>query len=312
MKKYSLFMLLMILGLDQSRSQCPCCSGSTSGFSGGESSPGLFVLGKKKWMAEMYSEYRSFAGVSKSPQTDRMGAQTTALAINSMDIGIVGIRYGLTNRTSLLLQQPMFLINSSSVNSKTVGDLLWLVNYFPVNKPGLIIGLQAGMEWPTGQIVEISNGTSISTGSGSFDPVAGINVLKPLKNSFFRASGFFKYTTKGFNGTNYGDFFGHQLNYTMFLNKRSNACSIDTVKKSKPVLSVNVQLAGEWSQAQLKDNVFLANTGSYVMLGSVGSTIAFNGFAVPITFSLPLIQNFNGEQNQTKFRLRIGITKTFK
>jgi hypothetical protein len=241
-----------------------------------------------------------------------MGAHVSGLAINSMNIGIVGIRYGISNKLSLLLQEPMFLINSSSVNSRTIGDMLSLANYFPVNKPTIKIGLQAGMEWPTGQMLQISNGSAISTGSGSYDPVAGVNLLKPLKNSFIRASGFFKYTTKGFNDTYYGNFFGHQLNYTVFLKRASTTCSIDTLNRSKPLLSMNFQVAGEWTQAQLKNNVVLENTGSYVVLGSIGSTISYNGFAIPITFSLPLYQNFLGEQNQTKFRLRIGITKTFK
>jgi len=83
---------------------------------------------------------------------------TTALTVHNMGIGIVGVKYGLSNKAALSLQQPMFWINSSSVSSKTFGDLLSLVNYIPVNKSGIIIGLQAGMEWPTGQLLEISNG----------------------------------------------------------------------------------------------------------------------------------------------------------
>lgn len=311
MKRYFLFMLCIVFGLDKAISQCACCVGSSSGFSGGESSPGTFVLAKKKWMGEVYSEYRSFSGLTKVHHAEHVGANVSGLAINSMNIGIVGIRYGISDNTSLLLQQPVFWINSSSINSKTVGDLLSLLNYFPVNKPNLKMGLQVGLEWPTGQMVNISNGTSISTGSGSFDPVAGINLIKPLKNSFFRASGFFKYTTKGFNDIYFGNFFGHQVNYTFVVRKQSNSCSIDSLQQAKPLLSFNLQVAGEWSQTQLQRNVVLENTGSYVVLGSVGTSVSFNGFSLPITVSIPMYQHFRGEQNQTKFRFRIGLTKTF-
>jgi len=67
----------------------------------------------------------------------------------------------------------------------------------------------------TGQLLEISNGSSISTGSGSFDPVAGFNILKSLKNRLFRTSGFLNTLPRDIMEPTLATFW-HQLNYTLF------------------------------------------------------------------------------------------------
>jgi len=285
-----------------------------SGFSGGESTPGAFTLGKNNWMVEAYADYRSFSGISNEQKIHDLGVSTTsALAVNYMGMGIMGARYGISDKLILLVQQPMFWINGTTVNSKTIGDILSLVNYNALNKADISVDLQGGMEFPTGQAVQFSNGSSVSTGSGSYDPVAGLSVKKPFTRSFIRASGFFKYTTKGFNDTYYGNFFSQQVNYTMFLSGVKGTCSPDSgTVKSKPVVSVGLQLMSEWSQMQMKNNAYLENTGAYLALGALSVAVAYRGFSVPLMISVPFYQQYHGEQNITKFRLRIGITKTFQ
>jgi len=84
-----------------------------------------------------------------------------------------------------------------------------------------------------------------------------------------------------------------------------------TKLKNKVLMSLIVQVAGEWSQMQLKDHTYLENTGSYVALCSLGTTAAFKGFTIPIMFSLPFYHDFRGEQNQNPIPFKIGLTKTF-
>ncbi|MCW3077825.1 MAG: hypothetical protein JWO32_2434 [Bacteroidetes bacterium] len=292
-------------------SQCACC-GSTSGFSGGESTPGAYPIGKNNWMVETYADYRTFNGISNEKKTIELGVSTsTAMTIKNIGIGMVGLRYGITNRTILLVQQPFFLINASDLTSKTTGDLLTLINYMLMNKSSLVIDLQGGMEWPTGQIVGFSNGSSVSTGSGSFDPVTGLSIKKPFKQAYVRGSAFFKYTTRGYNEVNFGNFFSHTLNYTYFITKTNAVCSPDSLKKEKALVSINTQVSGEWARMQMKNNAYIENTGSYVSLAALGIAITYNGFTVPVSVSIPFYQHYHGEQNITHYRLRIGLTKTF-
>lgn len=307
------FILLSVVNVNLSYSQCACC-GSSSNISAGEVTPTAYALAKKQVFGELYSDLRYFDPPKDLNLSDHHNLSNTALKINSMLITTVGLRYGLTNRATLLIQQPYLFINARPTSSKAFGDLLSLINYKAFDKSNFIIGLQLGMEWPTGEYLQAGNGNAISTGSGSFDPVAGVNLMKSFSKSALRLNGFFKYTTRGFNATNYGDFFGHQLGYSYFLSNREAMC-MDTnsaVKKSaKPTLALNVQLSGEWSQPQWKDHAMVDNTGSYVALASAGLTLGYKGFTIPVLVSLPFCQKYNGLQNQNTFRLRIGLTKTF-
>ncbi len=305
------FILLGLFSFYFDSAQCACC-GSSSNFSAGELTPTAYALGKRQIMGELYTDLRFFNGTSHSTHSDHQN-QVTAPVLNNMAIEIIGLRYGISNKVSLLIQQPYILINSSATSSKAFGDLLSLINYKVYGRSNFVIGLQLGMEWPTGQYVLINGSNSISTGSGSYDPVAGFNMVRSFKRSALRASGFFKYTTKGFNGTNYGDFFGHQLGYNYFLKNPVVTCSSDSTKQISSGLSWSIlcQLSGEWSQSQFSEHAMLANTGSYLALAGIGTSFGFKGFSIPIMLSVPFYQSYYGEQNQTQFRIRIGLTKTF-
>jgi hypothetical protein len=311
MKKL-IFILLGCLSVDLFFGQCACC-GSSSNLSAGEITPMAYSLNKNQWLGELYLDYRSFSGTVNPGIADH--TINTAVNIKDMVITGMGLRYGINSKTSLVIQQPYIFINGTSTSSEAFGDLLSLINYKAFSRSNFIIGMQAGMEWPTGQYIVSGSGNSISTGSGSYDPVAGLNIVRAFKNSNLRANAFFKYTTKGFIQTNYGDFFGHQLGYSYFILNPASSCSPDSISKNKnqngTSLSLNFQFSGEWSQAQMKDHVMIVNTGSYVNLAGIGITVGFKGFTIPVSLYVPVYQKFHGVQNRNVIRVRIGLTKTF-
>jgi hypothetical protein len=310
MKKL-VFMLLGCIYVNLIFGQCACC-GSSSNLSAGEITPTAYALNKKQWLAELYSDFRSFNGSGNMEFSDHK--INNALNIKNIVIAGMGLRYGISNKAALVIQQPYIFINATGTGREAFGDLLSLINYKAFSRSNFIIGLQAGMEWPTGQYIVSGSGNSISTGSGSYDPVGGFNIIKAFKRSNIRANAFFKYTTQGFNQTNFGDFFGHQLGYSYFILDPKASCTPDSIsanKNTKASLCANIQLSGEWSQAQTKDHGLVPNTGSYVGLIGIGATLGFKGFSVPVMVSVPVYQQFYGEQNMNTFRIRIGLTKTF-
>ncbi len=309
--KKTIFILFAVINVNLVSGQCSCC-GSSSNISAGEVTPAAYALGKKQLFGELYSDFRFFNKPADHLSIDHQNQTSSALNINSMVITTIGLRYGISSKATLLVQQPYIFINAATSSSKAFGDLLSLINIKVFDKSKFIIGLQAGMEWPTGQYILSGSGNSISTGSGSYDPVAGLNVMKSFKNSAIRASGFFKYTTNGFNNTNYGNFFGHQIGYSYFLFNKPATCTKDSVSKpSKPTLAINAQISGEWSQAQIKENISVPNTGSYLVLAGLGATLGFKGFTIPVSVTVPLYHQYYGDQNQNTLRLRVGLTKIF-
>jgi hypothetical protein len=307
MKKI-IFILLGLLLANFGFSQCACCSAPT-GFSGGDVSPANYALGKKQMMVELYDDSRFFNGISHQHNIDHN--QSSATPINYMAIGILGFRYGISSKLNLSLQLPYIYIGAQTQSSNAFGDAVSLLNYTIFNKRNVILAAQLGMEWPTGQSLQVNGLNSVTTGSGSYDPLMGMNISKIMNKGVLRASTFFKYTTKGFNDTYYGNFWANQLMYQHYLVSPAMVCGKDSSSATSFGCSMIAQLSGEYLQAQFREHGAVENTGSYSVLAAIGAGFNFKGFSIPILFTIPLYQDLNGEQNITQFRLRIGLTKTF-
>lgn len=312
LKNRSYIILSIILGtaFHFAKAQCGCCGPGGSGFSGTESTPGVYTLRKKQILVEAYSEYRSYKGSDKS-QND---ADISSLApiIKDLEIGILGIRYGISNKASLVLQQPYFVVRTNMSTNNSPGDLMSLVNYNLVNKAKFNLAVQAGMEWPTGNNNNAGINSSAAMGSGSFDPVAGINFIRIGTRSSLRAGIFAKYSTLGFDQIRYGSFLGHQLGYSYFLINRSNACCSDSTAKScNCALSLNAIISGEWIQPQLQNHIYIDNTGGYSVLGNIGATFNIKKLSIPVIVSIPCYSKLRGYQELNTLRVRVGISLTF-
>jgi hypothetical protein len=307
MKNYFYFVLLLILGNTNVRSQCACCA-SPSGFSATGSSPTTYMLKKNQLLVEAYADFRAFNGLTQTHGSEKSTLDSSFLRIHNVRTGILGVRYGITGKLALMIQQPYFSIYSNSNSSNTFGDLLSMLNLVVFSKNNHLVNLQAGLEWPTGGKAKFSNGNTIIAGSGSYDPVGGVSYSKRMVNSLFTANVFFKYSMRGFDNTRYGNALSHQLIYNYNILKNKN-CSPDSVLK--PSLFLGVQWFGEWAQIQFKDYVVLPNTGGYTNLIGAGLVYSYKGFSIPLFISCPVYRYLHGIQNYEQFRIRIGISKTF-
>lgn len=53
------------------------------------------------------------------------------------------------------------------------------------------------------------------------------------------------------------------------------------------------------------------NSGYYLGFATLGTNLSDKKWSFPLTLSLPVIQQMNGNQNDTGFRLRLGIITSF-
>ena len=60
-----------------------------------------------------------------------------------------------------------------------------------------------------------------------------------------------------------------------------------------------------------EDNIVDENSGYYLGYFLFGTSLTANKWSIPITFYLPVIEQMNGLQNKSGYRIRIGIIKTF-
>ena len=306
--------IILCVAIQSSRliAQCGCCV-CPVGFSGGESTPNAFVLAKRQWLIEVYSDFRFYKPLVVASDHSSHYISSATSSISKMVIGSIGVRYGIGSKTTLLVQQPTFLIHSAATHRKAIGDLMIVVNQLLWTKNNNAFSLQTGVELPTGRNLQIANSFVISPGSGSFDPVIGMSYLWQNNKSIIGVSNSFKYATKGFDDTFFGNFFGQQLNYSYKLINLEADCLNDSLRKVKKTsLLLISQVSSEWVFPQLKKNVYVENTGSYLIVGSLGCSIGIKTVSIPILVTLPVYQHVNGSQNLTNYRVRIGITKTFK
>jgi hypothetical protein len=132
MKRLILFVVFCVLAWLNGSAQCNC-SGSSSSVSTGETGNSSLTLEKKQWVVELNGDYRAYAQNQTShDHRSHMHHHDTASMVsssnefNNMVIALGGIRYGLTNRITLSLQQPHIWLNATPQSTSGFGDLTFV------------------------------------------------------------------------------------------------------------------------------------------------------------------------------------------
>ncbi len=304
MKK--LLFIAAIITTTSAFSQCACCAGSFTGASNGDANNGILTLNEKQFVVEAYADYRTVQSGEVIEDEEKL--------LQSMFIGSVGARYGITDEITISGLIPYVQLHTSNGNDKGVGDLSLLGTFRIHSKNNFSIALQEGVELPTG-IQKNSNfdNTTVVIGSGSYDPITGIIISKKLNKFTIRLNVLYKFTTQGFQQNYYGSVASH--NASVFYNlKTVNACyPTDSVVNIHSDFGCNLSLGyyGEWLDKIKEDNVVDENSGYYAAFANIGTILLYKKWSLPVTISLPIISQMNGSQNNPGYRLRIGIIKSF-
>lgn len=317
MKRVFLFMVLCVFLWLNGSAQCNC-SGSSSAVSIGETGNSALTLRKNKWQTEVYGDYRIF-GQNQTPHDHSSHTHSNDTAISSSNelknilIAFGGVRFGLTDRFTLSLLQPYIWLNATPQSGSGIGDLLFLSTAKLFDKKGFSVAILAGAKFPTGVKSNLSGENNLVIGSGSVDPVAGFSLVKAWNRSFFRANALYKYSTVGYDKVNFGSFMNYNLTFSYNLKGLNSVCQADSLNAEPDKFSctVFVNIADEWYGEQIREHTIIENTGGYMLLSGIGTQLGFSKWYFPITFTIPLMQDLQGEQSLTKLRTRIGIIKTF-
>ncbi|MBL7921192.1 MAG: transporter [Bacteroidia bacterium] len=295
--------------------QCACCTGAGAGSSGGDYLSNTLTLKKKQFIFEGYTDYRTIMVEEKGgghDMTDTLAPEETPL--KSMMINSLGIRYGISNRFTVSATLPYVLLNTTKGKDRGLGDLILLGTFNVFKKNMFSLALSGGVELPTGvQKGSKFDETTVVVGSGSIDPMAGISFLKVWNRLSLQGNALYRYTTKGFDDITYSSISFQNVGLAYSLKGHNNSCQQDTVCNSHTVnWSVFGGYYGEYlSSIKEADGEYDENSGYYVGFATLGTAISAKGWSVPLTLSIPIIQQMNGDQNMAGFRLRIGIVKRF-
>jgi hypothetical protein len=267
----------------------------------------FFDLTKKTIITEAYADYRTIQNGTAIEQDEKL--------LRNMSIVSVGLRYGINDKLTIAALLPYVSLHTNSGNDNGLGDLILMSTYSVYQKNNFNLALQAGVELPTG-IRKSSNfdNTTVIVGSGSFDPMLGVSFSKRWGKLTLQGSGLYKYTTKGFENNHYGSLSTQNLSVSYRILGDNNFCAIgkDTKKETSKVgLSLFGGYYGEWLGSIIEDEIIDENSGYYLGFTNVGTNFSYKTWTIPLTFSLPIVNHLNGNQNKAGYRVRLGIIKAF-
>lgn len=298
-------------------SQCACCAGASIGSSNGDYNNGVFTLPKNKFVLEGYGDYRTFMDEgghheTVAPAVPEAEPEAEETPLKSMLISSIGAKYGITDKITVSALLPYVFLTTSLGNDQALGDLILLGTFGLYSKREVNVALSAGIELPTGQQKGSSfDNTTIVVGSGSFDPMLGLSVSKRWNKALLQFNTIGKYTTSGFDKTNFGSLSIQNLALAYQLKGPDAACTDSLTKNKEFRWTVSGGYYGEWLGAINTDGDVDPNSGYYLGFGTLGTAVSFKGFSIPLTFSMPFIQHLNGSQSNAGYRVRLGIVKMF-
>lgn len=304
----SLLILLMLINL-RVYAQCNCsssgssCSFITNGLE--DSNPSV------KNDVSLISEFRVFKeGEGHDHEHSHEGSashsHTQEISVKNILVSQLSYTNKIVPGIAININLPfLYSTTSSGEHPNSVGDLMLSGIVKPFKKIGFYT--ICGIKLPTGENLNLPNQNVSIMGTGSFDPFVGLRYKYALNNLNFNIQYFTKISTTGFNATNYGNFNTIQA-YAgyVFPFKEADSSRVN-LNKIAIYSGVNVEHYG----MQRIKNVINGGSGGYALIVPVVLNYSFLNFETGFTFSVPVIQHYNGEQNKQLSRIKINFNYRF-
>lgn len=298
--------------------QCACCAGAGTGSSSGDWNNGLLTLPQKQLAVEMNGDYRTLDEPIADSHGHHHGNDTLGqpeAILRSMGIASLGVRYGISDKITVSALAPYVFLHTKTGNDHGLGDLILLGTFNVFSRNNLAFALQGGIEIPIG-VQKSSNfdNSTVVVGSGSWDPMAGLMFSKQWGRAGIKGNGLFKKTTRGFEGNHYGDLSVQNIAFSYRLLGKEDACEPDTtLGKNKAELGLHLVAGyyGEWLGKVIENEIVDDNSGYYLGFATLGTTFTLGKWSFPLTYSLPVVNQMNGNQTDAGFRARMGVVRRF-
>lgn len=208
---------------------------------------------------------------------------------------------------------------------KGIGDISTILQYKIVDNEKNKIALLTGIKAPTGksdiqdegEVLELD----LQTGSGSWDYYAGVALSKEFNDFSLHSNILYKYTTGGDLDSQLGNVFSYNLAFAYKLIEEESAHNFikedhegHEVHNEHFDFSVDIFLEfnGEYVQGNEEHGIAVENTGGNIIFMTTGfQFITNNSYSAYFAVGIPIYENNNGIQNESKYKATIGIGKSF-
>jgi hypothetical protein len=287
------------------------------------------------WHLELLTEFQKFDTFSDSELLEFVDrGEEDIHNVDYLWNTFVGLAYGMTDDFTLHLRIPYVIRNDISEihheeeeenghgdehafanggeeeedierlgDASGIGDLTVFGHYrLPVPTDiGFESSLLVGLKVPTGRTSNKDDEGStfeaeFQPGSGSWDPMFGIAVTKPLERSSIDANILYTLITEGTQDTDLGDVLNFNLAFTHRVVQ--GAPAIDVIIEANTLWKAKEEVNGE------KDK----HSGGTIVFLSPGVRVnIMNRLNAVLSIGIPVIQDLNGEQNEIDYRIVTGI-----
>jgi len=277
-----------------------------------------------------YVSFRRFSDSSLAGYAEQdVEAHSTDLLLSPS----LGVGYGLTNDLTVSARLPYLLrsdIREGHIedgeaeahthgDSQGVGDLTLLGQYRFMNGWGGMLegALLFGIKVPTGDTGERDREGELfeaehQPGSGSWDPLLGLAVSRHAGALSLDGNVLYAFATKGTQRSDLGD----RLHYNAALSYRLGGGegrhhSHEAAAHSHLKWDLILEMNGEWQEKQRVAGVSDANSGGNLVYLSPGLRVCDQGWGATVSVGVPVLQDLNGVQHDTKLRVVLGLSKGF-
>lgn len=194
------------------------------------------------------------------------------------------------------------------------------------NHHGWEAALIAGFTLPTGATREIDDlgerfETEHQPGTGSWDPLAGLALSRPMSRGSLNVSAVYQLSTRGSQRTTLGDRaqvtigIAHRLagdRVDFHAHEHHDGTGSDHYEApSGATLDGVIELHGEWEGHEREGGVLDRQSGGKALFLAPGLRLNAGGRSFTLSVSMPLAQNIRLSHSDTSYRLRVGVGQSF-
>lgn len=291
--------------------------GQISGAIGTESAIGL---GRGGWAFGLRTEYVNIQTLPADLALELHEADEDAdlHRVRSLWSTSLGLAYGVSDDLTVGFRLPYNVRNSVSEphdgeieslgDATGFGDLSVFGQYrfFRDDQAGHHSAVLFGIKAPTGNTDEETvDGERFEAehqpGSGSWDPFLGLAYTRVAGATTFNVSSVYTLASEGTQNTNLGDSFSYNAAVSHRLSGAGNN-PIDLI----------LELNGTWRERQSVDGERERNSGVNQLYLSPGIHVALSDdVGLGLSFGLPLVERFKGDQDKLDYRLQGALTFRF-
>lgn len=293
--------------------------GSVLGCTQGGSN-GFIPLTKGRLLVQTVFEFEAYKAFDLDYVDRYMHSGWRLLGLDRMYASTLGLQYGITNRISVSANIPLYYamlheytmpyttLLDSIKNTWRTGDASTMAHFQVLKSAnGFGLTLSAGVELPAGRPFNEQQNNLLVAGSGSYDPMFGVELVKSWKSILW--SGRFLYKRNGTSSEGYkqGDLMSGET-WLAFQPQRQKAA--DSIVSQRPI-KMKWLVGARWQQfdASFFQETQMPNTGFMRIAVSGGLQVLVNQkIYIPLTISVPVCQELTGLQNWQQFRVSTGVS----